>query len=593
MPASEAELERLRRKYREERNRHLAADRASSLDLRGPFSRYRQDLYAAWVPREPVVDEADVLVVGAGLGGLVSAARLREAGVRRIRLVDFAGDVGGVWYWNRYPGVRCDVESYIYMPLLEELGYIPREKYASGGEILAHARAIAKHYDLYRQALFHTTVTGMRWDDEAGCWRVQTDRGDSLRSQYVVLALGTLNEPRLPMIPGIERFAGAIFHSSRWDYAVTGGAEDGELTGLAGKHVALVGTAASSVQCVPVLARWAGRLYVVQRTPCTVMPRDNRSTEPGWGREFEPGWQLRRMENFSSILDGGGAEVDLVDDGWTQTFSDLLKGSRMADLDESQRARELALADAARMNEIRARIDATVTDVDTAERLKPYYSYLCKRPCFHDEYLPAFNRPNVTLLDTEGRGMDEIREHEIVVRGRGFPVDVLIFATGFQPGENSALAKLNFPIAGHGGQSLTSKWRGGIATLHGVASSGFPNLFFHPTLNSQSTGSSNWTHMICLTAAHIAHVVDQVRRRGHRVFEVTPEAETGWVNIILASRVDNREFLEACTPGRVNNEGRPADRPPQNANYGPGLLGLIGALDRWHRDGDLPGMATR
>lgn len=593
MPTGEAELERQRRKYREERDRRLAADRTSSLDLGGPFSRYRQDPYSAWAPREPVIDEADVLVVGAGLGGLVSAARLREAGLHRIRLVDFAGDFGGVWYWNRYPGVRCDVESYIYMPLLEELGYLPREKYASGAEILDHARAVAKHYDLYRDALLHTTVTGMRWDDAAGDWRVQTDRGDDLRSQYVVLALGTLNEPRLPAIPGIERFAGPIFHSSRWDYAVTGGAENGELTGLTGQRVALVGTAASAVQCVPVLARWARRLYVVQRTPCTVMPRDNRPTEPGWSRELEPGWQLRRMENFSSILDGGGAEIDLVDDGWTQTFSDLLRGSRMADLDERERERELLLADAARMNEIRTRIDATVTDPDTAERLKPYYSYLCKRPCFHDDYLSAFNRPNVTLLDTEGHGIEEVREREIVIGGRSFSIDVLIFATGFQLGENSALAKLNFPITGRDGQSLTSKWSGGIATLHGVAASGFPNLFFHPTLNSQSTGSSNWTHMIYLTSSHIAHVVDQVRQRGHRVFEVTPEAETDWVNTILAARVDNHEFLEACTPGRVNNEGRPAERPPQNANYGPGLLGLIEVLDRFHRNGDLPGMTTR
>ena len=593
MPEDDAELERLRRKYRVERDRRLAADRTSSLELRGPFARYRQDLYSAFVPREPVTDEADVLVVGAGLGGLVSAARLREAGLRRIRLVDLAGDVGGVWYWNRYPGVRCDVESYIYMPLLEELDYLPREKYASGAEIRDHAHAIAEHYDLYRDALFHTTVTGMRWDDAAGGWHVQTDRGDELRPQYVVLALGTLNEPRFPAIPGIERFAGPIFHTSRWDYAVTGGADDGVLTGLAGQRVALVGTAASAVQCLPALARWAGRLYVVQRTPCTVMPRDNRPTEPGWGAELEPGWQLRRMENFSSILDGGGAEVDLVDDGWTQTFSDLLRGARIAGLDERARARELALADAARMREIRARIDATVTDPDTAERLKPYYSYLCKRPCFHDEYLPAFNRPNVTLLDTEGRGVDMVREREIVVRGRSYRVDALIFATGFQLGENSALVKLNFPVTGRGGQSLTGKWSGGISTLHGVVSSGFPNLFFHPTLNSQSTGSSNWTHMIYLTAGHIAHVVGQVRRRGHRVFEVTVEAETGWVDTILAAQVDNREFLEACTPGRANHEGRPAERPPQNANYGPGLHALIDVLDRWYRDGDLPGMATR
>jgi cyclohexanone monooxygenase len=420
---------------------------------------------------------------------------------------------------------------------------------------------------------------------------VETDRGDDLRSQYVVLALGTLNEPRIPAIPGIERFAGPVFHSSRWDYAATGGAADGRLTGLVDQDVAVVGTAASAVQCVPPLSRWARRLYVVQRTPSTLMPRGNRATEEGWGRTLKPGWQLRRMENFSRILEGGQADVDLVDDAWTRTFADLLAGPDGASREERARARELA--DVERMTEIRARIGATVTDQETAERLKPYYAYLCKRPCFHDEYLPTFNRPNVTLLDTGGGGVDEVLEREIVLGGRSHPVDVLIFATGFQLGENSALAKLSFPVTGRGGQSLAGKWRGGIATLHGVMSSGFPNLFFHPTLNSQSAGSSNWTHMIYVTAAHVAHVVDQVRRRGHRVFEVTPEAETGWVQAVLDTRADNREFLEACTPGRANNEGRPAERPAQNADYGPGLLGLIDLFGQWYRDGALDGLTTR
>jgi cyclohexanone monooxygenase len=583
----------VRERYQVEREKRLRAGQQPALRLTGAAARYRADPFTTFTPRAAIIDDdVDAVVVGAGLGGLVTAARLREAGLQRIRLVEFAGDVGGVWYWNRYPGVRCDVESYIYMPLLEELGYLPSEKYARGAEILDHARGVAKHYGLYGDALFHTTVTGMDWLAASDRWQVRTDRGDRLAARYAVLALGTLTEPRLPDVPGLTRFRGPVFHTSRWDYSVTGGDADGNLTGLRDKRVAVVGTAASAVQCVPPLARWAEHLYVVQRTPCTIMPRDNRPTDPAWGRALEPGWQRRRMENFSSIVEGAGAEVDLVEDGWTQALGDLLRAPADPRLSAEERAAAYERADLARMEDIRQRVATVVRDEETAERLKPYYAYLCKRPCFHDEYLPAFNQPNVTLLDTEGRGIDQIDEDGIVVAGTHRDVDVLIFATGFDLGENSALQKLRFPILGRDRISLVEKWRDGIATLHGLMSSGFPNLFFHPTLNSQSTGSSNWTHMIYVTAEHIAAVVDQVRRRGHHVFDVSVEAEREWGATVLAKRIDNRAFLEACTPGRANNEGRPDLRPPENSNYGPGLFGLVDLLAAWERDG-LPGLHTR
>ena len=268
--------EALRRKYRQERDKRIRSDgNEQYVEVTGEFSAYVDDPYIAGPEeREPLFDEVDVVVVGGGFGGLLTAAHLREAGVEDIRLIEKGGDVGGTWYWNRYPGAACDVESYVYLPLLEEVGYVPSEKYAHAPEILSHSRAIAEKYDVYRNACFQTEVTQMDWDDESARWIVSTNRGDRMRARFVCMANGPLHRPKLPGIPGVSSFQGHTFHTSRWDYEYTGGDSTGNLSRLADKRVGIIGTGATAVQCVPHVGAAAKELFVFQRTPSSVDVRD-------------------------------------------------------------------------------------------------------------------------------------------------------------------------------------------------------------------------------------------------------------------------------------------------------------------------------
>ncbi|HUA94341.1 MAG TPA: NAD(P)/FAD-dependent oxidoreductase, partial [Acidimicrobiales bacterium] len=389
----------VRAKYLAERDRRLVPGRSDIQDLRHDerFAHYRDDPITPVVPRDPVTDEVDVVIVGGGIAGIVAGANLRKAGVERIRIIDQAGGVGGTWYWNRYPGVMCDVESYIYMPMLEELDYVPVRRYAYGEEILEHLEAVADRFDLVSDALFHTGVTRTEWHEDEGRWRVQTDRGDELTCRWYVLAVGILNLLKLPVIPGMEEFTGRSFHTARWDYEYTGGAAHEPLTKLKDKVVALVGNGASGIQCVPPLAESAKQVYVFQRTPSAIGVRGNRPTEPAFAASLEPGWQQARWDNFQAIMMGVPVETDMVDDGWTHHFGPThhpVIEPGMSPADIMRRAEEF---DFGVMEEHRGRIIETVTDPRVAEALKPYYRYLCKRPCFHDEYLPVFNLPNVTL----------------------------------------------------------------------------------------------------------------------------------------------------------------------------------------------------
>src|SRR4029079_5735015 len=343
------------------------------------------------------------------VGGVCHGSRLRQAGVDDIRIVEKGGDFGGTWYWNRYPGAACDVESYIYLPLLEEIGYVPREKYSQAAEILAHSQAIGRHFDLYRNACFQTEVTEMRWDDSDGRWIVRTNRGDALRARFICMASGPLHRPKLPGVPGVGSFAGHTFHTSRWDYDYTGGDSEGGLTKLADKVVGIIGTGATAVQCVPHLGAGAQELVVFQRTPCAIDVRNNRPTDPEWAASLEPGWQQRRMENFNNLVTGIPEPEDLVGDGWTDIIGKLLLQLRQADATDTSPeglAKTVELADFDKMESIRARVDTIVADPNTADALKPWYRQFCKRPCFHDDYLDTYNRSNVTLVDTDGKGVD-------------------------------------------------------------------------------------------------------------------------------------------------------------------------------------------
>ncbi|HZN16248.1 MAG TPA: NAD(P)/FAD-dependent oxidoreductase [Acidimicrobiales bacterium] len=581
----------LRAKYREEREKRLRADANEQyVEVTGEFAHYVEDPYVEPLIREPLTDEVDVVVVGGGFGGLLAGARLRQAGVADIRIIEKGGDFGGTWYWNRYPGAMCDVESYIYLPLLEELDYVPAEKYSHAPEILEHSRAIGRHFDLYANACFQTEVTGMRWDDDAARWIISTNRGDAMRARFVCMANGPLHRPKLPGIPGITEFGGHTFHTSRWDYAYTGGDCDGNLTGLRGKRVGIIGTGATAVQCVPHLGEAAEQLYVFQRTPSSIDVRANRPTDPEWAASLEPGWHQRRKDNFNNLVSGGFEAEDMVNDGWTDIIGKLLilvRQSEGADLTPGGLAKTMELADFEKMEQIRSRVDEIVQDEATAAALKPWYRQFCKRPCFHDEYLDTFNRPNVTLVDTHGRGVERITERGVVVDEVEYELDCLIFATGFEVGTDYT-RRSGYELVGRGGTTLTEKWADGMETFHGMHSRGFPNCFI--ISNAQSGFSVNFPHMLDEQSKHLAYIIGHAMENDIRVVETSEMAEAEWVKTIIDLAANNIGFLEECTPGYYNNEGRPNERSAQNGFYGGGSIAFIKLLENWRAAGDLAGL---
>jgi cation diffusion facilitator CzcD-associated flavoprotein CzcO len=570
----------LRERYARERNRRLRPDGIDQyVEIAGQFASFADDPWAdADFTREPIADNVDVAIVGAGFGGLLTGARLRELGVENVRLIDKAADVGGTWYFNRYPGLACDVESYVYMPLLEETGYIPTEKYAKGPEIFAHCRRIAEHYDLYRGACLQTEVREIRWDSSDSRWVITTNLGDAIRARFVSMANGYLNKPKLPGIPGITAFRGHTFHTSRWDYGYTGA----ELNKLADKRIGIIGTGATAIQCVPHLARSAQQLFVFQRTPSSVDVRANRPTDPLWAAGLTAGWQRDRIENFQLLTNGGEAHEDLVNDAWT-SITKKLPVMR-------QDARATELADFAKMEEIRARVDAVVTDRAAAEALKPWYGYYCKRPCFHDEYLRAFNRDNVTLVDTRGLGVDRITENGVVVDGVAYELDCLIFATGFEVGTDYA-QRTGFEVLGRDGLTLTEKWADGVRTFHGLHVRGFPNCFVESI--AQSGFTVNFPYLLDVQACHVAWVIASALSRGITEVEASASAEAAWVDTVVGRSALVAERRRACTPGYYNREGRVDHRTQQGSFFIGGPTEYADILNAWRVEGTLDGLDLR
>jgi cyclohexanone monooxygenase len=531
-----------------------------------------------------------VAVIGGGFAGLLLGARLRQAGVDDLRMIEKGGDFGGTWYWNRYPGAMCDTESYIYLPLLEEVGYIPTEKYAKAPEIMEHSRRIARHFDLYRNALLGTGVTELRWDDEAAVWTISTDRGDRFRAKFVCMANGPLNRPKLPGVPGIESFKGHSFHTSRWDYEYTGGDSHGNLEGLKDKRVGIIGTGATAVQCVPHVGASAKELYVFQRTPSSIDVRANRPTDPDWATKLEPGWQRRRMENFSTITTGGLVDEDLVQDGWTEIIGKFLVLMRRAAKEGATTdvAETLEMADFEKMEQIRARAQAIVDDPDVAESLKPYYRQFCKRPCFHDEYLQTYNRANVTLVDTQGKGVERITEKGIVANGREYELDCIIYASGFEVG-TPLEQRAGYEVYGREGLALSAKWRDGVSTLFGMQTRDFPNCFIISL--AQVGTSANIPHVLDVQSRHVSHIIDEARQREVRTVDVKEDAEAAWVQAVIDASAVNIAFLESCTPGYYNNEGQPnGDLNRRNGAYAAGIMAFARKLDEWREEGSLSGL---
>jgi cyclohexanone monooxygenase len=588
----------LRAKYLLERDKRLRGEgQKQYLEAEGEFEEYYEaDPYTPVVPRPPISQDIDVAILGGGLSGLITAARVKQAGVTGFRIIELGGDFGGAWYWNRYPGIQCDTDCYCYLPMLEELGYIPKQKYSFGDEVFEHCQRIGKHFGLYDHAIFSTLIRSMEWDESSLRWRIGTNRGDDIRARFVIMCQGPFNRPKLPGIPGITDFRGHTFHTARWDYAYTGGDMSGGLDKLSDKRVAVIGTGASGIQVVPHLARSVRHLYVFQRTPSYIDERGNVPTDPEWVKTLEPGWQKERQRNFHTAAFEAFApgQPDLVCDGWTEVSRNLAAHldatdgwAALADPEKFMELRELQ--DYRAMQRLRERVDAVVEDERTAEALKPYYRFLCKRPCFNDEYLPAFNRPNVTLVDvSDTKGVERITEKGVIAHGVEHEVDCVIFASGFEITTDLDRRLGIRPFAGRAGLSLYDHWAKGYRTLHGVMSHGFPNQFFTGFLQGGVTAST--TAMFEQQAQHIAYIIKETLARGASTVEPTEEAQDQWCATVRETAVDNTDFQRECTPGYYNNEGERQIRSHLGEPYWPGFYALEDLLQTWRDTGEMRGL---
>lgn len=542
---SQAYYDAIKQKFTEERDLRLhyrpEGTAQYTSNLSGSFARYETDPYGGEIlPREPINDTVECLFIGGGFSALLTSARLREYGVESIRIVERGADVGGTWYWNRYPGVACDVVAYDYLPLLDEMDYVPKDHYAKGPEILAHCQAIAKKYNLYELAVFQTTVTSTIWNEEEEMWYLTTDRGDHMKARFVICANGTLSKPKLSKIKGMESFKGHSFHTSRWDYDYT--KED--LSGLEDKVVGIIGTGATAVQAIPGLGASSKELYVFQRTPSSIDIRDDWPTDPNWARKLKPGWQAKRRER-------------------------AMRGPRLTEEQKAERAamsreekiRRQENANIDYMMRIHKRIDEVVKDKVTADALKPWYMFMCKRPCFHNDYLPTFNRPNVHLVDTHGKGITEITAKGPVFGGTQYELDLLIYATGFEVQKTGIYNQ----IKGENGLDLDDKYSTGIRTLLGIHSQGYPNLFIMG--GYQASFQFNLTDMLQSQGDHIAACIDYVRRHDYQSIDVLSEAEEWWVQEVIHHRGKTTRNQD-CTPGYYNFEGEFQRRQDGNYNGG-------------------------
>ena len=586
----------LKERYRAERDKRLRPDGNDQyLEPSGRFAGLLDDPWTTPAPRDAVHDDVTVLVIGSGFAGLVTAARLKQAGIDDVRLVDKAGDVGGVWYWNRYPGAMCDTAAMIYLPLMEEVGTVPSAKYVPAPEIFAHAQRIARTFGLYDSALFSTGVSSVEWNDADARWIVRTDQGDTLRARHVCMGTGPLHRPKLPGIPGLHDFAGHAFHTSRWDWSYTGGDPEGAvMSGLADKRVGIIGTGATAVQCIPHLGRSAKELFVFQRTPSAIDERNNHPIDAEWFAGLEPGWQRKWMMNFTILQTMGFADDDLVKDGWTDISQrirdrviELIQAGEQPGPETLLRAYEES--DDEKMTEIRARVDALVGDDRTAEALKPWYRQLCKRPCFHDEYLQTFNRPNVHLVDTDGKGVERIDATGVWVDGVHHDLDALVIASGFEVG-TSYTRRSGYDVVGRDGVTLSSHWDDGMRSLHGMQVHGFPNLYvlgFSQGANQIANVPQNYVE----NGLAIAAVIARAEATGATRVEVTREAEDAWVDFITSSQRGLRGNPD-CTPGYYNNEGRPMGRRElQNGSGHPGgPVAFFEHIETWWRAGDFAGL---
>lgn len=532
--------------------------------------------------RDPIIEEVEVVILGGGFAGMLAATDLLRRGITSFRIIEKAADFGGTWYWNRYPGCMCDVDATIYLPLLEETGYMPTERYASASEIFAYCQLLGRHFGLYEHALFQTEIESLKWDDDARRWDLVSKRGDQIRTQFFIAAGGLMHKAKLPGIEGIELFEGKAFHTTRWDYDYTGGSPTESMDDLRDKVVGIIGTGATSVQVVPQLARTAKEVYVFQRTPSAVGVRAQMPIDAEWFRSLPAGWQQERMRNFTEVVTGNTEEVDLLRDGWTAA---MRVDTQTIPTTDEQRA-ELESIDFEVMEGFRRRIDEVIEDKETAERLKPWYGKHCKRLCFHDEYLQSFNLPNVHLVDTDGRGVREMSGAGPIVDGKEVPLDLLIFASGFEV-TTGLVDRLGFDPVGRDGVLLSERWHDGTHSLHGVITAEFPNLFVVSFI--QAGFGLNFVHFLSESANHITWLIKHCLTEGIASIEATVEAEDEWLQTLWKRSGAIAQYNKTCTPSYGNSEGARTMLAARGAVYPGSLMAYAALLADWRNAGTLEG----
>ena len=605
-PIEEIDVAAVNEKYRIEREKRLRKEgQKQYVQPVGQFSdTYEGDPHMPVEPRDSIVEDLDVAVMGAGWSGLTTAVHLRKAGITSFRNIDHAGDFGGVWYWNRYPGVQCDNDAYCYLPFLEEMGFMPSQKFSDGKEIYGYMQQIAKRFELYDNALFHTLIEGLRWDESIKRWRISTDRGDEIRARYVIMANGLLNIPKLPGIPGIDQFKGKMFHTARWDYDYTGGSDGNPvLDKLADKRVGIIGTGATALQAIPYLGKYTKQLYVLQRTPSTVDARPNPPTDDEWAKSLEPGWQAERQANFhraameSTILPG---DQDLICDFWTEAARNMAaemeaEGWPQLSIEEFMARR--ADMEHRIMARMRRRVEEMIDDKDTAEALKPWYRFMCKRPLSNNDYYDTFNQANVTLIDVaETQGVEAMTENGFIANGQEYEIDCMIFASGFEVTSDLDRRWGIEVFEGRDGTSIYDHWADGYKTLHGMSTSKFPNMFFIGYY--QGGLNATTTEQYSKQGEHITWMIKQGLERGILAMEPSEEAEAAYVQHIRETAIDNTDFIKECTPSYFNNEGEakvnskgePIYRFYLGEGYGPGWDAFQKLLADWREAGTLEGM---
>ena len=579
---NEGAIDAAKRRYEAERAKRLRGEGLAQYESLKDHNLDRDPWADPGFTRDPVEEDADVVVLGGGFAGMLAGINLTKRGITSFRILEKAADFGGTWYWNRYPGCMCDVDSTIYLPLLEETGYMPTEKYASATEIFEYCRLLGRHFGLYDHALFQTEVESLTWLDGPARWEVVTQRGDRIRARFFVSAGGLMHKAKLPGIKGIDDFAGKEFHTTRWDYDYTGGSPTEPMDRLGDKVVGIIGTGATAIQVVPQLARSAKEVYVFQRTPSAVGVRNQQRIDETWFRSLPPGWQRERTLNFTAVATGQQPGDDLVADQWGQA---LKVDTQQEPRDDAHRA-ELEAIDFEVMEGFRRRIDEIVEDPETAEKLKPWYGKHCKRLCFHDEYLQSYNLPNVHLVDTDGKGIGEMSPAGPIVDGKEYPLDLLVFASGFEV-TTGLVDRLGFDPVGRGGVRLSERWHDGTHSLHGILTADFPNFFVVSFI--QAGFGLNFVHVLSESTNHIGWMIEHCRKEGIRTIEATVDAEDEWLSVLWNASGPLARYNTTCTPSYGNSEGARTTLAARSAVFPGPLMNYVAYLERWRDAGDLAG----